>query len=337
VASRIDAPVLGAFDKLDFSSTEGEEQKWEVSFSWRYQKSDRHFRGSHEERNRTAEHSEVVNTLNLAEIGLRYKFNRQTSLSVGIPYLMADRSHPIRDENRDVVGRSILNSRGLGDITLVGRRLLGDPAVPRRGNLSLGLGVKLPTGDNNVLDTRERLVDGERVKSVETVDQSVQPGDGGFGVIVDLGGYRLLNASDSLAAYVSGAYLINPEGTSGVLTYRRRPGEEIMSIADQYVFRTGLTYGPQAWRGLSVGLGGRIEGVPVHDLIGSSEGFRRPGYSVSVEPTVAWSRGPHTVTLGVPVAVERNRQRSVPDIRNGTHGDAAFADYLVQVGYWLAF
>lgn len=337
MASRLDAPVLGAFDDLKIQVDTAEETPWEVSMSWRYQKSDRHFRGTHEERNRTAEHSEVINTLHLAEIGLRYHFDRQTSLSVGVPYLMAQRSHPIRNDNRDVVGRSVLNSRGLGDITVVGRRLLFDPSVRRRGNLSVGVGVKLPTGDNNVVDTRERLVDGERVLRVETVDQSVQPGDGGFGVIVDFSGYRLLGSSDSLAAYASGAYLINPEGTSGVQTYRSNPGEEIMSIADQYVFRTGLTYGPRSWRGLSAGLGGRIEGVPVHDLFGSSEGFRRPGYAVSVEPTLAWTRGPHTVTLGVPVAVQRNRQRSVPDLRNGRHGDAAFADYLVQVGYWMRF
>lgn len=332
MASRIDAPVLGAFDELT-----GGEQTWQVSFSWRYQKSDRHFRGTHEETNRTAEHSEVINTVHLAEIGIRYDFDPQTSVSVGIPYLMAERSHPIRDENRDVVGRSVLNSQGLGDITIVGRRLLWDPSQPRRGNLSLGLGVKLPTGDPNVVDTRERLEDGERVLSVETVDQSVQPGDGGFGAIVDLSGFLKLRARGDLAAYVSGAYLINPEGTNGVHTFRNNEGEEIMSIADQYVFRTGVVASPASWNGFSVGLGGRIEGVPVHDLFGSSEGFRRPGYAVSVEPTIGWTRGRHSVSLAVPIAVQRNRQRSVPDIRNDRHGDAAFADYLVLLGYWRSF
>jgi hypothetical protein len=332
VASRLDAPVLGAFDELAL-----DDQKWTVSLSWRYQKSDTHFRGTHEETNRTAEHSEVINTIHLAEIGLRYNFSPRTSLAVGIPYLMAERSSPIRDENRDVIDRSVLHARGLSDITVVGRRLLWDPATQPRGNLSLGLGVKLPTGDNNVVDTRERLEDGERVLSVETVDQSVQPGDGGFGLIVDVGGYRLLNSEGSLAAYASGAYLINPEGTSGVHTFRDNPGEEIMSIADQYVFRTGLTYGPEAWSGFAVGLGGRIEGVPVHDLFGSSEGFRRPGYAVSAEPSVSWTRGPHTLSLAVPIAVQRNRQRSVPDLARGSHGDAAFADWVLLASYWRRF
>lgn len=332
MASRLDAPVLGAFDEL----RQGE-QKWQVSFSWRYQKSDRHFRGTREEENRQAEHSEVINKIHLAELGIRYGFDPQTSLTVGVPLLMATRSHPIRDANRDTVGRSVLNSRGLSDVTVVARRLMWKPSAERRGNLTLGLGVKLPTGANNVVDTREREVDGERVLSVETVDQSVQPGDGGFGFIVDLSAYRLLGSRSDVALYASGAYLINPEGTSGVQTYRSRPGEEILSIADQYVFRAGLLAGPASWKGFSVGLGGRIEGVPVHDLFGSSEGFRRPGYAVSVEPSLSWTRGSHTVSLAVPIALERNRQRSVPDLANGTHGDAAFADYLLLASYWRRF
>jgi len=329
----MDAPVLGAFDELTAS-----EHKWRVSLSWRYQKSDRHFRGVHEEANRQAEDSEVINTIHLAELGIRYDFTLQNSVTVTVPYLMAERSHPIRDADRTVVGRSVLSSRGLSDITIVGRRLLWDPTEHRRGNLSLGLGIKLPTGADNVVDTRERLGDdGEPVYRVETVDQSVQPGDGGFGAIVDMSGFLQLGSRGNLAAYASGAYLINPEGTNGVQTYRSRPGEQIMSIADQYIFRTGLTAAPASWKGVAVGLGGRMEGVPVHDLFGSSEGFRRPGYAVSVEPSVSWTHGVHSISLSAPIAVQRNRQTSVPDLANGTHGDAAFADYLILLGYWHRF
>lgn len=333
MASRLDAPVTGALDEFASSGN-----KWEVSLTWRYQKSDKHFRGTHEETIRTAEHSEVINTIHLADLGIRYNFSPRNSVTVSVPYLIAERSHPIRDENRVTVGRSVLNSTGISDITIVGRRLILDPAAPHRGNVSLGLGIKIPTGQPNVLDTRERLGDdGEPVLTVETVDQSVQPGDGGFGVIVDMSSYLQLRSQGDLAAYASGAYLINPEGTNGVHTFRSRPGEEIMSIADQYVFRTGLLVSPRSWNGFSVGLGGRFEGVPVHDLIGSSGGFRRPGYAVSVEPSMSWTHGAHTLSLAVPIAVQRNRQRSVPDIANGTHGDAAFADYLILFGYWKRF
>jgi hypothetical protein len=39
----------------------------------------------------------------------------------------------------------------------------------------------------------------------------------------------------------------------------------------------------------------------------------------------------------VPIAVQRNRQQSVPDLVDDGHGDAAFADYVVLLGYWQRF
>ena len=42
--------------------------------------------------------------------------------------------------------------------------------------------------------------------------------------------------------------------------------------------------------------------------------------------------------IAVPVAVYRNRLRSVPDrLEAGRHGDAAFADWLLLVGYSRRF
>ena len=81
-----------------------------------------------------------------------------------------------------------------------------------------------------------------------------------------------------------------------------------------------------------------MEGVPVEDLIGDSDGFRRPGYALSVEPGLSYTKGPHAFSLSAPVAVQRNRQRSVPDRAvPGRIGDAAFADYIVMLGYWKKF
>lgn len=323
--------MLGALDTYEGPN------RWQVSVTWRYQKSDRHFRGIHEEENRFEEGSEVINHINLAEIGIRYNFSPQTSLSVGVPYLMAERSNPIRDENRVVVDRSITHATGLSDITVTGRHLLWDPAEGRRGNFSLGLGVKLPTGSPSETDVRTSLVDGELVREVQTVDQSIQPGDGGLGYVVDLSGYYQIGQARTTALYAAGTYLINPEGTSGVPTFRGRENEQSMSISDQYLIRLGVTTAPASWNGWGVSLGGRMEAVPAHDLIGTSRHFRRPGYAISVEPGVSWSRGPHTVSLAVPIAVQRNRVRSVPDIEVGGHGDAAFADWVMLLGYWRRF
>lgn len=329
MAARLDTPVLGVQD------TYSGPNRWQFSTSWRYQRSDRHFRGSHEEANRQAEGSEVINTINLMELGIRYSPNEQWSFAASIPFLMAERSSPIRDSNRVVVDRSVTEASSLSDISLVARRLLWKPREHPDGNLSLGVGIKLPTGEYDVEDTRTRLVNGQRVDTVESVDQSIQPGDGGFGMILDFQAYQRIQDSGA-ALYASGAYLFNPRNTNGTATFRGSLGEEIMSVADQYLLRAG--YSSPSWKGFGFSLGGRVEGVPVEDLIGDSDGFRRPGYAVSVEPGLGYTSGPHSFSLAVPVALYRNRTRSVPDRAvPGRHGDAAFADYIVMLGYWRRY
>jgi len=205
------------------------------------------------------------------------------------------------------------------------------------GNISLGLGLKVPTGKDDVTDERFSLVNGRFVTSEQTVDQSIQPGDGGWGVLFDFGAFQRLGTS-GVAAYGSASYLANPREKNGVPTFRGGSGEEIMSVADQYVARVGFSASRAAWKGFGASLGGRLEGVPVKDLIGGSEGFRRPGYAISAEPGISFTTGPHTVSLNVPIALYRNRTRSVPDRTvPGRHGDAAFADYIVMLGYWRKF
>lgn len=336
VLTRLDSPVLNAFDS-EFDP-DAAEKKWQATFAWRYGYSHRHFVGTDEQEERAEEHSQVVNNVNLADFALRYSFNSQTSVTVGIPYLMATRDGALRDENREVVRRYQRSSnRGIGDITVVGNRLLWDPATHRRSNINFSFGFKLPTGENMQPEDRIELVDGEEVVTSRTGDFSVQPGDGAFGIVLGASGYKIVNQSGSLAAYGSVTYILEPETTNGVIRPGANVGEEEVSASDQYVARLGLQTGPASWKGWSAGLGGRIEGIPVHDLIGSSYGRRRPGYMISIEPSVNWSRGPHTVGFAMPWAVERNRQRSVADLERGSHGDAAFPDYLILAAYSRRF
>ena len=94
---------------------------------------------------------------------------------------------------------------------------------------------------------------------------------------------------------------------------------------------------------MSANLGLRKEGLPSQDLIGGSNGFRRPGYVLSVEPGISLTQKKITYFVNIPVAIQRNRTQSVPDkIRSQKtnayyRGDAAFADYLVNVGAVLKF
>jgi hypothetical protein len=103
--------------------------------------------------------------------------------------------------------------------------------------------------------------------------------------------------------------------------------------------RAGFTYSIAGIKGFSVAGGIKLEGIPVYDLTGGSDGFRRPGFIWSAEPTLTYSTKSANFYLSVPVAFYRNRTQSVTDKENsitqGKHvqGDAAFADYVINAGF----
>ena len=149
-------------------------------------------------------------------------------------------------------------------------------------------------------------------------------GNGGWGVVLDLYAYREI--VPHLNAFVNGSYTITPEE-------KYSPTASLVgdySIGDSYVGRSGFEYLLWPKYSLSLSLAGRIDGVPVHDLAGGSEGFRRPGYAVSIEPGVSVAVKGWSVSLNTPVALYRNRQQSVPEKAASMPAVAAgFADFVV--------
>ena len=222
-------------------------------------------------------------------------------------------------------------------------RWLIDPARQRSWNVQAGLGLKLPTGDYRYQDYFHR---NDTLRVLGPVDQSIQLGDGGTGFTFELNGYYTF--SSRISAYANFFYLLNPREQNGVSTARGglptaaqiSYGSHVMSVPDQYMVRGGMNYQVNNFT-LSAGL--RRECIPVYDLIGGSNGFRRPGYVVSIEPGLTWQTKRITWYGFMPVAVERNRTQSVPDkIRTQktgvyAHGDAAFADYAINLGMALRF
>lgn len=110
-----------------------------------------------------------------------------------------------------------------------------------------------------------------------------------------------------------------------------------MSATDQYVARLGVQIGPKSWRGFGLGLGCRIEGIPPYDAFGSSFGRRRPGYMASVEPSLSYSWGVNSISMSVPWAVERNRQRSVSDLIRLARRRGLLGLYVVLTNYAVRF
>lgn len=312
---------------------------WQFNFGYLWQRSDRHFTGDHEDTNRETEHSQVINNLNVLDFGLTYAFTERYGVSLNLPVQFATRSTPIRDADRNIISRDLQRANGIGDLILTGSAWLLNPETFRSSNVRLSLGLKLPTAQSDVRYKATVRRGNTFTREERTVDQSIQPGDGSFGISVGVDAFYLLLEQYTL--FVQGRYLFNPRNTNGVPTFRTGSGEDVMSVSDQFLGKAGIAAPIPflAQYGFSGSLAGRIAGVPVRDALGASDGFRRPGIAISIEPGIAWSRYSHTVGVSVPVALYRNRWQSVPDMRATPerHGDAAFADYLIVFNYSYKF
>jgi len=325
VAARQSAPVIGvqcAGGEGSGSHDSGflDKGRWQLSIGLRKQRSHRHFVGTTEQKQRAEQGTEVVNNIYLYDAALTYAVNKRFNLTVAVPFQRATR--------RRGTSNQIFHSVGIGDISVMGRMWLFTPPTDSGQNISFGIGIKLPTGNPGVKNT---TIGSNGRPVTAAVDQSIQLGDGGWGIPLDLQAYKRIGKT---TLYASATYLLNPRDTNGVLTGRSRPSEAIMSVADQYLARIGFSRPIPKTRQWAFTLGWRIEGVPVRDLIGKSNGFRRPGYGMAIEPGVQYFRVKDTWSLAVPIAAGRNRKKSVSDILvGGPGGDAAFADYMILVGY----
>ena len=321
----------------DFSSGIDTGQ-WVGAVAYRWFKSDRHFTGDDEHPERHTLGNYVQNDVHSVDFSATRGLNSRWSLTFDVPFIYADRSSLYE---HDLVHRHSMHSQGLGDVRVLSDVWLWDPKQSKNGNIALGFGLKLPTGKDDATATSYRATGSVQ----RPVDPSIQPGDGGWGIIVQMQAYRKLYTN--LVGYLSASYMVTPQEQSDTeLTIADVPAfaafitKEIRhnTIADQYSARGGLSYMVAPAHGLSVSLGGRIEGIPAHDRFGGSMGFRRPGYTVSIEPGFSWSTGKSTLGLNVPIALYRNRIRSAPEEYLGRPGgDSAFADYSILLNFSHAF
>lgn len=300
--------------------------EYSIGSSYRYFKSYKHFRGEHEETERVEQGTQVINLSHFLDVNITYGITNRFSVSLSAPLALNDRSSMYEHGGNSFRQRKHTNSFGLGDMRLSATYWLFNPDNTK-GNLAIGLGIKAPTGNYNV---QGKFYDTMGDYKTAPVDQSIQLGDGGWGGTFELQGFKTFGTK--VFGYVNMFYLVNPRATNGVRARNR--GDE-MSVADQYMARIGAAYSAIT-HGMAFSLGGRVEGIPSTDLIGSSAGFRRPGYVISAEPGVIYAVKKWNFSLTVPIALERNRIQSYSDKQRTestgkyTIGDAAFADYSIN-------
>jgi len=308
---------------------------WELNINNRYFKSYKHFVGTVEQKQRVEEGSNVINHSYEMDITATRTLNSRWSLGMTLPIMDFARSSLYE---HDGATRHSTHSFGLGDARFSAYRWMFDPKTSHKGNLQVGLGIKLPTGSYNYQDYFYKKADSS---VLGPVDQSIQPGDGGTGITFELNSFY--NFTHSLGVYGSFFYLSNPREVNGTSTTRggvasataKKYNTDVMSVPDLFMTRGGVAYMVSQF---TFSGGVRVEALPSKDLIGGSRGFRRPGYIISAEPSVTFVTKKASFNVAVPFALKRNRTQSDSDKRRtidtGVHqqGDAAFADYLISAG-----
>lgn len=323
------------------------EKSWLFTSSMRYFRSYKHYSGTTENVARLTDGSAVINHQATIDLSLTRVFNNRWSLLIDVPIQSNARSslyeHGLVNGVYIKKERHTTHSFGLADVRAAAYRWMLDPEKHKDFNIQVGLGIKFATGDYNVKDYWYNVGPGG-TKELRPLDQSIQLGDGGTGFTVEANTFK--NFSKHISGYGNFYYLVNPREQNGTRTYRETltpalANEAICSVPDQYMARIGATLTTKS--GFSASLGGRIEGIPVHDLVGGSGDFRRPGYVISAEPVVSYGVKKVNFFASVPFALVRNRLQSVTDkensVKNGKfiRGDAAFADYVVNLGISFKF
>jgi hypothetical protein len=234
--------------------------------------------------------------------------------------------------------RAQQDARGIGDISIAGRYWLFNTKTHPNWNLAVGTGLKMPTGEYKAMDSFPDR-NGQNTQ-MRYVDQSIQPGDGGWGLMLEAQGFRRFGRGQ---IFGSANYLANPRDTNGTpsLTVSRLPpgvpppansDRLVNSVPDQYLARIGGSIAVA--KKVAVTSAFRVEGQRRYDLIGKSHGFRRPGVSLFAEPGVTFSTGTGNVSFNVPIAFYRNRK---PDPYTGIEGDATFPKYVFLGTYSWRF
>jgi hypothetical protein len=320
VLSRQSLPVFGG------QSPYLQAGKWQLVTAYRGAVSDKHYQGT--EPFPELDPGGPTNRQNQVNVDVWYAATPRLSLAASIPAhvnsFTVKRVPPGSPAGTPAV-EGATHARGLGDITLRAR-YWAMPASRTRANVAVGLGLKLPTGRSNVRDT----IYGREVP----VDWSIQPGDGGWGVSTSLAGFATVRRT---TLFASAGYLANPRNTTGTpsffpsLSGARNAAPN--SATDQFSIQLGAAV-RTAPRWPVPSLGWRVEGVPVSDFFGPSDGSRRPGTIHFLEPGLTFARGRHLLTVNVPVRMRVNIKDSPASVRVE---DATVPDYMFMVAHSVRF
>lgn len=301
-----------------------EKHRWQFDLAYRHLGANQWFVGTQVQESAAPFGKPLYVNIQSFDVSATYAFTNRATVALTLPFSYGTHSRYYADGVRHAV-----SAGGLGDVSVVPSFWLLAPAKHPKGNVSVGAGLKAPTGNNDSLDNFY-LAKGGVIQS--PVDQSIQLGDGGWGIILQGQAYRSLGARFS--AYGNAWYLVSPKEKTNVAS--PLPGVTL-SVPDVYSYRLGATSTISPKKAVSASLGVRVDGIPLRDLIGDDGGFRRPGYSLFLEPGVSFAKGRGLYTVSVPIRVHQDFKPSLADLQQGKPGGGDLARYLVLAGYSIRF
>ena len=297
---------------------------WEIGAAFRRLSADQWFVGSQVSESAAPFGQPLFLGIESLDATLTYGVTDRVSVTLTVPFSRGTHSRFYADGIRHTV-----KAAGLGDISGIANIWLRRPSAESSGNVALGFGLKTASGDNGVVDNFF-LAGGSVTKN--PVDQSIQLGDGGVGVILQLQSYRKLRGG--ISSYLYAWYLLTPREKTAVPS----PLSGVpLSVPDVYSARSGLSFPLLRKLAISGSFGPRIDGIPLRDAVGGSSGFRRPGYSLYLDPGIVVTARRSTWSVNVPVRVHQDFQRSLADIERGSAGGGDLAKYLILIGYTIRF
>jgi len=297
-------------------------REWQLTLAYRRLKSNDWFIGTEESSSSAPGGQPPVFDIHTLVADVAYAINDRYRVRLSVPVSTGSLSRVWPDQTyREQT------ATGIGDVTLISEAWILSPRAHERGNVAVGLGVKAPTGSHTVESqfyTATGAID-------YPADQTIQPGDGGWAILLQAQGFRQI--TERLHGYAVASYMASPKARTDV---EWRPGSgEYWSVPDVYSARLGGAFSVWPDQGLTVSLGGRVDGIPVHDLLGGGDEdtIKRTAYVVFADPGVSLTRGKGTLTVSVPYRLQVNRQKSLYEQRTNGLNAGGFAKYLVFASY----
>ena len=306
----IPARSINGFGQYNLTDNSFSTTNWQLNLTNRYFESFRDFKEGVDQN--TPVQDQFVNQVYTFDISLNKILAKGWSLNLDLPITANTRTSSIEHGGPGTTRHST-RSFGIGDIRFIAYKWLLPPVFNQKWNIQVGLGIKFPTGDYKVQDYFYR---NDTTKVLSGVNPGIQLGDGGTGIITEINTYYILN--QTISFYGNFYYLLNPAEQNGMpfttgktpSTLQVKMGSVETSIPDFYSVRAGAFIN---LRNVSFSLGIRDDGSPVYDLVGGSNGDRRAGYNLSIEPGFLYKMKNMTFYIYLPIIIDRKINQNVPD------------------------